>query len=105
GGEAAEAVPEGVAGSRGALLASKERSLRDPAPLVERAAAEIGGTAAYWNGYFANLCYDFGQAQRAGLRLYFRFARELGLLPPEFDPEAAAGGEAVFKPGESRVNS
>jgi len=103
--ETADARPDAVAEICEALLASKERSLRDPAPLVERAVAEIGGTDAYWHGYFANLCYDFGQAQRAGLRLYFRFARELGLLPPDFDPEAATGGDAVFRPGESRVNS
>jgi len=103
--ETAETRPEEVAEIYSALLASKERSLRDPVPLVERAVAEIGGEAAYWHGYFANLCYDFGQAQMKGLKLYFRFARELGLLDRDFDPEALADGMAVFKPGESRVNT
>jgi len=81
--ETAESRPDAVADIHAALIGSKERSLRDLAPVVKRAMERIGGTAGYWQGYFSRLCYDFGAEQRAGLALYFRYARELGLIGRE----------------------
>jgi chorismate dehydratase len=101
--ETAEACPEAVAEIAAALVASKERSLRDLSPVVERAVERIGGTADYWRGYFGNLRYDFGSEQRAGLALYFRYARELGLIDRE--PHwAFLDGSGTLTSYESRVS-
>jgi len=78
--EAAERYPDAIAEIYRALLASKRRSQEDPAPIIEEAERRIGGTAAYWRGYFGGLCHDFGAQQREGLSLYFQYARELGLM-------------------------
>lgn len=101
--ETAEACPEAAAEIHAALVASKERALRDLSPVVERAVERIGGTADYWRGYFGNLHYDFGAEQLDGLALYFRYARELGLLDRE--PEwAFLEGTGTLTPYESRVS-
>jgi len=72
--------PEAVGEIYRALIAGKRRSAADPEPLADEAVRRIGGTKSYWRGYFAGLCHDFGAEQRAGLSLYFQYARELGLL-------------------------
>lgn len=59
---------------------SKRRSQSDLRPLVEQACRQIGGTPQYWQHYFNNLCYDFGEKQQKGLALYFSYAQQLGLL-------------------------
>lgn len=66
---------------------SKAEGLRDLAPIVQEARTVIGGTEAYWYGYFRNLCYDFGERQQEGLNLYFRYAYEMGLLSKEVNME------------------
>ena len=63
-----------------ALLESKRRSLQDLSPLIAKACSELGGEAEYWQRYFQELNYDFGPSQQAGLALYLRYARKLGLL-------------------------
>lgn len=63
-----------------ALLDSKRRSLDDLEPLITKACRELGGEAEYWRRYFQELNYDFGPSQQAGLSLYLRYARKLGLL-------------------------
>ncbi|WP_239614156.1 menaquinone biosynthetic enzyme MqnA/MqnD family protein [Cohnella mopanensis] len=67
------------------LLESKNKSYRNMEPIVSKAMSQIGGTSEYWHNYFANLCHDFGPEQKAGLQLYFRYARELGLMANEFE--------------------
>lgn len=66
-----------------ALQQSKNRSLSDLAPIILEATMKIGGTLQYWRKYFENLCYDYGERQRQGLELYFRYAYELGLIQHE----------------------
>jgi chorismate dehydratase len=66
-----------------ALQQSKTRSLSDLTPIVHEAKMTIGGTQEYWQKYFENLCYDYGDRQRQGLELYFRYAYELGLIQHE----------------------
>jgi chorismate dehydratase len=83
--ETADAHPEAVANLYEHLLESKRRSLRDIEPVVQKALAQIGGTADYWRSYFENLTYDFGPRQKAGLELYFKYARELGLISGEVE--------------------
>ncbi|MFD2612017.1 menaquinone biosynthesis protein [Paenibacillus gansuensis] len=72
--------PELVRGVNEAFQRSKERSMKDLSPVIEEAMKRIGGTASYWRSYFTGLQYDFGQSQWNGLQLYFRYAKELGLM-------------------------
>ncbi|WP_201755186.1 menaquinone biosynthetic enzyme MqnA/MqnD family protein [Paenibacillus glycinis] len=81
--EIAERDPGAVADVLHALTTSKERSLRNLKPLVDKACAQLGGEPAYWNRYFHELHYNFGSDEQAGLKLYFEYAHRLGLLPNE----------------------
>jgi chorismate dehydratase len=75
-----EEEPELVSRIYDAFVESKLKSLADPTAMVNEAKARIGGTEEYWRGYFGNLSYDFGPQQWNGLKLYYRYAWELGLL-------------------------
>lgn len=81
--EAARRRPEAIAEIAEAFVESKKLGRQNPAPIIREACTAIGGTAAYWDRYFRNLSYDFGERQQEGLNLYFRYAYELGLLPRE----------------------
>ncbi|GIP32391.1 menaquinone biosynthetic enzyme MqnA/MqnD family protein [Paenibacillus sp. J2TS4] len=59
---------------------SKEQGLANSADMVRDAQSAIGGTEQYWQQYFERLTYDFGPAQWDGLRLYYQYGWELGLL-------------------------
>lgn len=79
--DAARTKPEAILEIAEAFADSKKLGLRNLAPIVREACSTIGGTESYWNGYFRNLSYDFGERQQKGLNLYFRYAYEMGLLP------------------------
>lgn len=81
--ETADSRPDEVRGVYEGLLRSKSETGRDLRPVVAKAMRQIGGDAGYWNVYFRHLHYDFGAEQRAGLELYFRYLRELGLIDRE----------------------
>ncbi|KGE17821.1 menaquinone biosynthetic enzyme MqnA/MqnD family protein [Paenibacillus wynnii] len=85
--DAAEEKQEVIAEIVNAFAASKRLGLQDLTPIVKDACIAIGGTEAYWYGYFRNLCYDFGERQQKGLNLYFRYAYEMGLLLQEVKME------------------
>lgn len=78
--------PAAVAEIASAFRASKQRSLSDLTPVISEACEEIGGLRDYWERYFTNLCYDFGEKQQQGLELYFQYAHELGLLDRRVKP-------------------
>lgn len=84
---AAENNPEAMAEIACMFQDSKRQSLRNLSPIIREAISRIGGTESYWQGYFNNLCYDFNERQQEGLRLYFKYAYELGLLQHEVKPE------------------
>jgi chorismate dehydratase len=67
------------------LLESKRKSSSHLEPIVSKAISHIGGTSQYWHNYFQNLCHDFGPEHKAGLQLYFQYARELGLMSEEVE--------------------
>ncbi|MHA0855457.1 menaquinone biosynthetic enzyme MqnA/MqnD family protein [Paenibacillus sp. CMAA1364] len=79
----AQNKPEIIAEIVHAFQESKSRSLADLTPIVLEAEANIGGTKQYWQRYFKNLCYDYGEQQRRGLELYFQYSYELGLIGHE----------------------
>lgn len=64
-----------------AFLESKQQGLSEPEPMIRHAVDTVGGTDAYWQGYFNQLCFDFGPSQWEGLQLYYDRAYEQGLLP------------------------
>ncbi len=78
--EAAKAAPEAVQAVYNALVASKQYNITHLDPLIHYACSLIGGTPAYWNTYFHSLQYDFGSELQEGLKLYFRYSKQLGLL-------------------------
>jgi len=83
--ETAHRYPEAVQRIYEDLLDSKDKSSRSLEPIVSKAMSQIGGTSQYWHNYFHTLCHDFGPEQKAGLQLYFQYARELGLMPGEIE--------------------
>lgn len=83
--ETANRYPEAIHHIYEHLLESKNKSYRDMEPIISKALSQIGGTSEYWHNYFATLCHDFGPEQKAGLQLYFRYARELGLMANEVE--------------------
>lgn len=84
---AAATRPEAMAEIACMFQESKRRSLKHLSPIVSEAITRIGGTESYWQGYFNNLCYDFDKRQQEGLRLYFKYAYEIGLLQHDVTPE------------------
>ncbi|MDI4645488.1 menaquinone biosynthetic enzyme MqnA/MqnD family protein [Cohnella hashimotonis] len=78
--EAAAAMSADIAEIYEALVDSKRRSYGDMRPVIDHALRTVGGTEAYWKGYFEGLNHDFGSGQREGLSLFFKYARELGYL-------------------------
>ncbi|MNC10895.1 Chorismate dehydratase [compost metagenome] len=85
--EAASMKPHAIAEIAEGFVDSKKRGQQNLAPIIREACTAIGGTAGYWDRYFRNLCYDFGERQQEGLNLYFRYAYELGLLQREVKME------------------
>jgi chorismate dehydratase len=81
--EAVESSPEAFQRLYRAFTASKEQSVDNLKPLIDKACEQLGGDPDYWQMYFTCLNYDFGQKQQEGLTLYFRYAKELGLLDHE----------------------
>lgn len=66
-----------------AFQTSKQLGKLKRTEIVQGARRRLGGTNSYWERYFKQLSYDFGQSQRDGLQLYFRYANELGLIDHE----------------------
>ncbi|CAM4318593.1 menaquinone biosynthetic enzyme MqnA/MqnD family protein [Saccharibacillus endophyticus] len=81
--KAAARYPKQIGELAAAFAASKQRSLEDVTPVAIEAKEKLGGELDYWQGYFANLNYDLTSERLEGLSLYFRYVREMGLLPQE----------------------
>jgi chorismate dehydratase len=81
--EVAERLRDEVAVIASRLIGSKEKGLKDLFPVVEEARRRLGGSPEFWFRYYTGLCYDLGERQLEGLRAYYRYAGELGLLPGE----------------------
>ena len=69
------------------LRASKQRSVADLNPVIHEARQKMGGSHEYWEHYFRQLWYDFGEKEQQGLALYFQYAHELGLLDHKVNME------------------
>lgn len=78
--QAIAAAPAAVEAAYAALLKCKQHNQHHLEPLIVQACEQLGGNAAYWDMYFHSLQYDFGDKLQEGLALYFRYAKQLGLL-------------------------
>lgn len=76
----ADAAPEAIKAVYEALIASKQYNKTHLDPLIAIACKQLGGDSKYWDRYFHSLQYDFGSKLQEGLKLYFRYAKQLGLL-------------------------
>ncbi|WP_425355454.1 menaquinone biosynthetic enzyme MqnA/MqnD family protein [Saccharibacillus sacchari] len=85
--KAAERYPKQIAELAAAFAASKQRSAENVTPVAIKAQEKLGGELEYWQGYFANLNYDLTPERLEGLSLYFRYVREMGLLPQKAEIE------------------
>jgi chorismate dehydratase len=93
--DAAQAHPGEVQALFEGLLDSKRRTAKDMDSVIAKAIRSIGGTSSYWRYYFDHLNHDFGPEQQAGLLLYFRYARELGLMDEDVVLEPWPGVASV----------
>lgn len=78
--QALEAQPDLINRLLQAFQWSKAKGMEQPQEMIQEARQSIGGTTVYWEQYFSQLTYDFGPVQWDGLRLYYQYAWELGLL-------------------------
>jgi chorismate dehydratase len=78
--EAALSAPEAVHAVYKTLIASKQYNKAHLGPLIEQACSQLGGVSTYWEMYFHSLQYDFGSKLQEGLKLYFDYSKQLGLL-------------------------
>lgn len=65
------------------FIEAKERSKREPGPVIQEAMRQLGGEPAFWHAYFQGLTYDFSPSEIEGLKTYYRWAKELGLISTE----------------------
>ncbi|MGO4544213.1 menaquinone biosynthesis protein [Paenibacillus sp. 2TAB23] len=83
--EAVAAAPEAVQAVYNAIKASKQYNKMHLRPLIEQACSQLGGDSAYWNMYFHSLQYDFDSKLQEGLKLYFDYSKQLGLLTKQVE--------------------
>ncbi|CAM3970194.1 menaquinone biosynthesis protein [Paenibacillus alkaliterrae] len=79
------AAPNVIQAVYNGLIASKQYNKAHSGPLIAHACSQLGGQASYWDMYFHSLQYDFGSKLQEGLKLYFRYSKELGLLAEDVE--------------------
>lgn len=62
------------------LIEAKEKGLSHLDDIVRAAEQKVSGVDFAWEAYFKGLCYDFGERELEGLRAFYQYAFELGLL-------------------------
>lgn len=67
------------------FMKAKETGRKQPLPVIQEAIRQLGGEPAFWQQYYEGLCYDLREKEVVGLKTYYRFAAELGLLPPDVE--------------------
>lgn len=79
--EMAERQADLIARIHEAFKESKAKAKADPSRVVAAAVSRIGGDEKYWFSYFNGLTHDFSLTERTGLKQYYDYAVEMGLLP------------------------
>lgn len=59
-------------------LGNKQRQ-----PIIAEAMRQLKGSESFWHQYFEGLCYDLGETEQIGLKTYYRYAAEIGLISPD----------------------
>lgn len=67
------------------FMKAKEQGRRDPLPVIQEAMRQLGGERVFWKEYYDNLIYDLREREIAGLKAYYRYAAELGLLSSDVE--------------------
>ncbi|SFJ57997.1 menaquinone biosynthetic enzyme MqnA/MqnD family protein [Thermoflavimicrobium dichotomicum] len=67
------------------FIEAKEKGKKDLEPVVNKAISQVGGTREFWEHYFNGLNHDLGKDQIKGLKTYYQYATELGLLKQEIE--------------------
>jgi chorismate dehydratase len=62
------------------FIQAKKRGVNQRALIISQAMRQLGGNPIFWEDYFTGLCYDLRDKELVGLKAYYRFAAELGLL-------------------------
>ena len=95
--ETAERYPDKLQAVHEAFLRSKHRVAEDAAPVIQKAANEIGGSYHYWEQYFSGLSHDLGSLQQSGLSLYYQYAYDLGFLKQKAKLQIWEGNSQLTK--------
>ncbi|SEN27968.1 menaquinone biosynthesis protein [Lihuaxuella thermophila] len=67
------------------FMKAKEQGRREPLPVIREAMRQLGGERDFWTKYYDGLCYDLREQQLEGLKTYYRYAAELGLLSSDVE--------------------
>lgn len=68
-----------------AFLLAKEIGKKRLDPVIREAQRRLGGSRAFWTTYYQGLCYDLGEKELMGLKTFYRYAYDLGLLNNEVE--------------------
>lgn len=77
-----------------ALLANRIHNCNHINPIIDKACTQLGGQYSYWDDYFKCLNYEFGQQLQDGLSLYYRYAKQIGLLQKDVTLSFLEGKQA-----------
>jgi chorismate dehydratase len=69
------------------FLNAKQRSKKEPMPVIQAAMKKLGGDVATWQEYYTGLTYDFGIDERRGLATYYHYAQLAGLIEKDINIE------------------
>jgi chorismate dehydratase len=65
------------------FMEAKEKGLLDIRPVIQEAIKQLGGDVEFWTKYYNGLCYDLRDKEIEGLKAYYQYAAELGMISPE----------------------
>ncbi len=68
-----------------AFLSAKTKGKRNLQPIIREAKRRLGGSTSFWTEYYEGLCYDLGERELMGLKTFYQYALELGLLDKEVE--------------------
>ena len=68
-----------------AFLSAKEIGKKHLEPVIREAQSRLGGSTSFWTAYYQGLCYDLGKKELMGLKTFYHYAYDLGLLDREVE--------------------
>ncbi|TCS93396.1 menaquinone biosynthetic enzyme MqnA/MqnD family protein [Hazenella coriacea] len=65
------------------FMKAKEQGSQQRQPIIQEAMKQLNGSESFWNQYFDGLCYDLQETEQIGLKTYYQYAAEIGLISPD----------------------